>query len=94
MKLLMIIVESEHKEELEVILGRHEVVGYTEIPQVHGHGESGFRMGSAAFPKTSSLIFTVIPASTLDELVADITRHCAACMEKMKMIVWGVEQVL
>jgi hypothetical protein len=94
MKLLMIIVESEHKEELEVLLNRHDVVGYTEVPQAHGKGASGVRMGSRAFPKTSSIFFTVIPAESIDALLADIKLYCAACMKRMKMIVWGVEQIV
>jgi hypothetical protein len=94
MKLLMIIVESEHKEELEVLLNRHNIVGYSEIPQVHGSGESGVRMGSRAFPKTSSIFFTVIPTDSIDPLLEDVKRYCAACMQRMKMIVWGVEQIV
>jgi hypothetical protein len=94
MKLLMIIVESEHKEELEVLLNRHNIVGYSEIPQAHGRGETGFRMGSRAFPKTSSIFFTVIPASSIEPLKADIERYCAACLKRMKMVVWGVEQIV
>ena len=76
MKLLMIIVESVHKVELEVLLNKHEIVGYTEIPQVFGSGTTGQRMGSRAFPKTSSVIFTVIPAEAVKALVADIERYC------------------
>ena len=94
MKLLMIIVESEHKEELEVLLNRHNILGYTEIPQAHGKGESGVRMGSRAFPKTSSIVFTVIAAEAIQPLLEDIKRYCAACMKRMKMIVWGVEQIV
>jgi hypothetical protein len=94
MKLLMIIVDSAHKEELEVLLNRHEVVGYTEIPQVHGVGETGNRMGSRAFPKTSSILFTVLPADKVEVLMADIRTYCEACMKKLKMIVWGVEEVV
>ena len=94
MKLLMIIVESEHKEELEVLLNRNHVIGYTEIPQAHGVGTTGVRMGSRAFPATSSIIFTVIPADQVDKLTEDIRNYCEACMKKMKMIVWGVEQIV
>jgi hypothetical protein len=94
MKLLMIIVESVHKVELEVLLNKHDIVGYTEIPQVFGSGSTGQRMGSRAFPKTSSVIFTVIPAGAVDALVSDIERYCEACMKHMKMIVWSVEQVI
>jgi len=94
MKLLMIIVESVHTVELEVLLNKHDIVGYTEIPQVHGSGTTGQRMGSRAFPKTSSVIFTVIPADVVKPLVDDIERYCEACMKQMKMIVWSVEQVI
>jgi hypothetical protein len=95
MKLLMIIVESSHKEELEVLINRNDIVGYTEIPDVRGAGESGIRMGSAAFPKTSSIIFTIVAASKLKALVDDIKTYCGdACAKKMKMVVWGVEELV
>ena len=94
MKLLMIIVDSVHKEELEVLLNRNQVLGYTEIPQAHGSGTSGLRMGSRAFPKTSSIIFTVLPADQVEKLRSDIEVYCEACMKKMKMIVWSVEEVI
>ncbi len=94
MKLLMIIVESSCKEELEVLLNRNDVVGYTEIPQVHGMGETGPRMGSRAFPKTSSIVFTVVPAKKVEKLVEDIRCYCEHCLRDMKIIVWNVEQII
>jgi hypothetical protein len=94
MKLLMIIVESIHKEELEVLLNRNRVIGYTEIPQVHGVGSSGVRMGSRAFPHTSSLFFTVVPDEQVQSLREDITNYCEACLKRMKMIVWSVEEII
>lgn len=93
MKLLMIIVESKYKEELEILLNRNHVIGYTEIPQVHGVGATGVRMGSRAFPTTSSLFFSVLPADKVDTLKADIEAYCEACLKRMKMIVWGVEEI-
>jgi len=94
MKLLMIIVESEYKETLEVLLNKHDILGYTEIPSVHGTGATGVRMGSRAFPKTSSILFTVVPEQVLDELMGNIKQYCEGCAQHMKMIVWGVEQML
>ncbi len=95
MKLVMMIVESSHKEELEVLISRNDIVGYTEIPQVRGAGESGFRMGSAAFPKTSSIIFTIVAASKLRPLMDDIKNACSdACATTLKVVVWGVEELL
>ena len=93
MKLLMLIVDEAKKEELEVFLNRSGVVGYTEIPHAVGVGSTGPRLGSRAFPKTSAVIFTVIRGEALDALVRDIRRFCADCGEKLKMVVWGVEEV-
>ncbi len=95
MKLVMMIVESSHKEELEVLINRNDIVGYTEIPEVLGAGESGFRMGSAAFPKTSSIIFTIVAAGKLRALVDDIKSSCGdACGKTLKVVVWGIEELI
>lgn len=94
MKMLMIIVESSCKEELEVLLNKNEVVGYTEIPQVHGLGETGLRLGSRAFPKTSSIVFTVVPKEKMDKVFEDIRCYCDHCLRDMKIIVWSVDQIL
>ncbi len=94
MKLLMLIVDEAKKEELEVLLNRAGVVGYTEIPHAVGVGSTGLRLGSRAFPKTSAVIFTVIRAEALDGLTRDIKSYCADCGEKLKMVVWGVEEAV
>jgi len=93
MKLLMIIVDSECKEELEVLLGRRNV-GFTEIPEAHGVGMTGLRMGSAAFPKTSSVFFTVLPDEAVAELRDSILGFCEACERHMKMFVWSAEEIV
>lgn len=53
MQMLMIIVESTHKEKVEAALTDHHVLGYTEIPTVYGVGQTGIRLGSRAFPESS-----------------------------------------
>jgi hypothetical protein len=93
MKLLMIIVESHCREELEVLLKRKGITGYTEIPNTHGVGASGVRMGSRAHPETSSIFFTVVEEDQITGLKETICSFCDASERKMKMIVWGVEEV-
>jgi hypothetical protein len=90
----MFVVESSHKERVEAALTEHRVHGYTEIPTVYGSGRSGLRLGSGAFPETSSIIFTVLDRGKLDELLASIDEDCAECRHKMRVVVWGVERVL
>ena len=94
MKLLMIVVDTQCREELEVLMQRMEVTGYTEIPGVHGIGATGIRMGSSAFPKTSSLFFTVIEGDKVNELKEALCSYCDACERHMKMIQWAIEEVV
>ncbi len=94
MKLLMIIVDSECREELEVLLRREGVTGYSEIPNAHGVGETGVRMGSGAHPKTSSIFFTVVEAAHVEALKKTLRSYCDAGASHMKMIQWAVEEVV
>ena len=92
-RLLMLIVDESRKEELEVFLNRVGVVGYTEIPRTVGVGATGPRLGSRAFPKTSAVIFTVLSVEALDRLRGELREYCRDCDERLKMIVWGVEEI-
>lgn len=94
MQMLMIVVESSRKERVEAALTEHRVLGYTEIPTAYGVGRTGPRLGSGAFPQTSSLIFTVVERGKVDELLAAIDTDCADCRDKMRVVVWGVERVI
>ena len=71
MKLLMALVDESCKEELEVLLTRAGVSGFTEIQRAAGMGTSGPRLGSAAFPKTSAIVLTFVED-------ADVARVAAA----------------
>jgi len=92
-KMLMIIVDEARKEELEVVLGEAGVVGYTELSRASGRGETGPRLGSRAFPRTSAIVFTVLSAKALDGLKAKIQEFCEDCGERLRMIAWDVEEV-
>ncbi|MFN3413548.1 MAG: PG0541 family transporter-associated protein, partial [Thermoanaerobaculum sp.] len=87
------IVDESKKEELEVLLNRVGVEGYTEIPRVVGVGTTGPRLGSRAFPKTSALIFTVLSESTLETLLSTLREFCRECGEKLKLVSWDVSEV-
>lgn len=93
MKLLMIIVDTECREELEVLFRRNGITGYSEIPNAHGVGQSGVRMGSRAHPKTSSIFFTVVESDQAVPLKKALCDYCDACEKNMRMIQWSVEEV-
>lgn len=90
MKMLMIIVDKSKREELEVFLRKSGVAGYTEVPEAAGLGSSGMRLGSGAFPKTSAVIFTMLPEQTLERLRRGIDSFCATCGEEVRMVAWDI----
>ena len=94
MKMLMIVVDSTKREELEVVLEQAGVVGYTEIPQAAGRGATGPRLGSRAFPRTSAVIFSVLSAEALARLTTRVREFCDSCGERLKMVAWDVEEVM
>jgi hypothetical protein len=93
MKLLMIIVDTACREEVEVLFQRNGVTGYSEIPNAHGVGQSGVKMGSSAHPRTSSIFFTVVETDQVAPLKKALCAYCDACDKDMRMIQWGVEEV-
>ncbi|HPC84470.1 MAG TPA: hypothetical protein P5234_13910 [Thermoanaerobaculaceae bacterium] len=94
MKLLMMIVDEARKEELEVLLRRAGVEGYTEIPHTFGLGTTGQRLGSRAYPRTSAIIFTLIDEERVEALREEVRTYCTDCGERLKMFVWAAEEVL
>lgn len=93
MKLVMIVIDEDKKEELEVFLERTGVRGYTEIPHAAGLGLSGPRMGSRAFPKTSAVVFSILEPEGLDRLRRGVDDFCASCGERLRIVAWEVEEV-
>ena len=93
MKLLMMIVDETHKEQLEILLQRAGVEGYTEIPHAFGLGTTGQRLGSRAYPKTSAIIFTLVEEERLQALREQVRAYCRDCGEKLKMFSWNAEDV-
>lgn len=91
MKMLMLIVDESKKEELEVFLERSGVVGYTEISHAAGLGQSGLRLGSSAFPKTSAIVFSMLDEPALERLVASVDELCGDCGDELRMVTWDVD---
>jgi hypothetical protein len=92
MRMLMMIANSKVREELEILLRREGVQGYTEVPEVLGVGSTGTRMGSAVYPETSSMIMVLIEETRLKKLLVSIREHCEECAEHIRMVYWPVEE--
>ena len=94
MRMLMIVVDDGKKEELEVLLRKSGVAGWTEIAGASGMGTTGPRLGSAAFPKTSAVLFTVVEDEKARSLTADLKSYCTECGERLRITSWAVEELL
>jgi len=93
MRMLMMIVNSKVREELEILLRHEGVKGFTELPEVHGMGASGARMGSAVHPEISSMIMVLLEATELQRLITAIHEYCDDCRQHIHMVHWPVEEV-
>ncbi|MDH3289665.1 MAG: hypothetical protein OEO20_05230 [Gemmatimonadota bacterium] len=60
MKLLLIFVDSDHARDVERLLDTHGVHGYSTFPNVLGKGQTGRKLGTRAFPGSSSLYFVAL----------------------------------
>jgi hypothetical protein len=72
MKLLLIFVDSNHRDHVERILDDHGVPGYSEFPDVLGKGQTGRKAGTRAFPGSSTLYFVAIGDDTCRTLCKEL----------------------
>lgn len=79
MKLLLIFVDADHASAVEDLLDRLGVPGYSQIPTVLGKGDTGRKLGTRAFPGSSTLYFAAVApehAAALVEQVRDLQQAC------------------
>jgi hypothetical protein len=69
-KLLVMVVPREGRDDAEAALESAGALGFTEIPRVYGEGASGPRFGSRAAPGVSDLIFAAVEDGRLEPLRA------------------------
>jgi nitrogen regulatory protein PII len=90
MKMLMAIIDNRRRVELELVLQKAGVTGWTEIPEVHGMGTTGPRLDSAAHPGSSAIIQALIEDRQLEGVVETIRHYCDQCREHIKLLHWDV----
>ena len=60
MKLFMILVDEDRLSDVQQLLDRCELPGYSQIPTVLGKGETGRKLGTRAFPGSSTLFLAAV----------------------------------
>ncbi len=96
MKLMMVLVPSDCLSEVQKVIEKHEIHAYTEIPNVLGAGVSGRKMGTRAFPGTTSMILTILPAGDVDSLVTAVKEFSCdtPCQDEIRIFSVPAEKVL
>jgi hypothetical protein len=62
-KLVVLVVPREARDETEAALESVGAIGFTEVPSVYGEGSTGARFGSRTAPGVSDLVFVAVEDS-------------------------------
>ena len=75
MKKVEIIVRGQYQKEVEALLDRVQVSGYTIIPNISGKGHHGLHEGHLMFNDMHSMvmIIAVLPKEKVETLLAGVT---------------------
>jgi len=96
MRLLLVMAPTECLQDIQAIVRGHDIHAYTEFPNLLGEGESGGRLGTRAFPGTSSLLMTVLDpeqAISLRDALADFAAQPENCSQ-IRVFALPAEQLL
>ena len=95
MRLMMVLSPTDCLPDVQKVLDEHEIHAYTEIPNVLGAGESGRKMGTRAFPGTTSMILAILSKEESDRLVAAVRGYAedCNCCHEVRIFALPAEQV-
>ncbi len=93
LRMMMVIVDSSAREELEVLLRKAGAPGFTELAPATGWGETGFHLGSGAFPKTSTVLFSILEASSEERVRVALAGFEEGKPQRVRAYAWTVEEV-
>lgn len=68
MKMVMLIVDANHTDDIQQMFDECDVPGYTEIQNTRGKGATGRKAGSRAFPGASNVYFAAMEDHCMEPL--------------------------
>lgn len=89
MKMLMVLAGAECREKVEAALESAGVAGYTEV-EARGFGSSGRHLGSAAFPKMSTIIMSFVADEDIPKLRAAL-QGVEGHASRPHVVTWSLE---
>lgn len=92
----MVLVPSDCLTDVQDVIDKHEIHAYTEIPNVLGSGKTGRKLGTRAFPGTTSMLLAIVDAGEADRLVKAVREYAerAQCCEEIRVFAMPAEPVL
>jgi hypothetical protein len=96
MKLVMVFVDAAHAADVGRVLEAEPLPGYSEFTSVLGKGATGRKLGTRAFPGSSTLFVTVVPTKECRTLVDRLarTREARFPNEGLKVYAFDAEELL
>lgn len=96
MKMVMMIVDSDHTDEIERMCEDCNVPGYSKIPDILGMGTTGKKQGSRAFPGSSTLYFAALDNDCLEPLKQKLEalRGARGSEEGLKAFIMNTEELI
>lgn len=94
MEMLVVFARAELREEIELLLTRQGVQGFTEIAQAHGIGSSGVRMGSAVHPMTSVVLMSIVDQEQRIKITSILKEYSDQCKCHVSCVYWPVHVAL
>jgi len=92
-RMMIVIVDSAARDEVEVLLRKAGAPGFTELAAAAGLGETGFRLGSGAFPETSAVLMTVLDAAAEPNVRVALAGFEEGESRRVRAYAWGVDEV-
>lgn len=92
-RLILIVVDSAARDEVEVLLRKAGAPGFTELTAAAGLGETGFRLGSGAFPETSAVLMTVLDPAAEPNVRVALAGFEEGEGRRVRAYAWDVEEV-
>jgi uncharacterized protein YaaQ len=95
MKMVLMIVDAGHSDEIKRMLLDCDVPGYSELPDVLGMGTTGKKLGSRAFPGSSTLFMVALEQHCVDLLREKLQqlRKTSESSEGLKAFSFDVEEL-
>jgi len=95
MKMVLMIVDAGHADDIKQMMQDCDVPGYSELPEVLGKGSTGKKLGSRAFPGSSTLFMVALDQDCVDQLKQKLAklRETSGSTEGLKAYSFDIQEL-